>query len=480
MKTSDRCPKCGSTEISLKESSGKLQCHFCRHIFEPELISSNDNVDYDSKNIISEGAQDIDETADKMVSLKCEHCGAEVTVNLEETTGSRCHWCRNNLSIDNPVPSGAVPDIILPFKIQKETARNLIESFSKNRRFFAHPKFIKEFTTENIIGVYFPYFLMRIYGRSELKGMGEVLKDKYEIDDKTYYDADVYSLERKFDIKVNDLTMESSADKSNFSNESKTNNVINAIMPFDTQNSEKYKTHYTRGYNIENRSLNVKDIDKKINTQMGYINKFAIKDSIKKYNRGVNWHHNKFIKDFQEIKTAYFPVWLYSYMDKKSVTHYIAVNARTEETMGSIPINFTRLGIITGIIEIIAIIILRYLFWYIVFSSDDDGSSWPLLLLLSGPIFFAIQYARYRNFNEVHKYEEETDVEVDNLVKKDSFVEFREGLKHPSITGRNDNTREIDDDKKSDTMYALLKLGSGILPGNIDPDSLKKILKKKD
>ena len=34
----NKCPKCGSTDISLNVNNGKLRCNFCRHEFEPEKI----------------------------------------------------------------------------------------------------------------------------------------------------------------------------------------------------------------------------------------------------------------------------------------------------------------------------------------------------------------------------------------------------------------------------------------------------------
>lgn len=76
---------------------------------------------------------------------------------------------------------------------------------------------------------------------------------------------------------------------------------------------------------------------------------------------------------------------------------------------------------------------------------DDDGSSWPLLLLLSGPIFFGLIYSRYRNRKEVHRYEEETDIEVNSLEKQDSYIKTLKGLKRSQIKDRNDSTREIDE-----------------------------------
>ena len=34
----DKCPMCGSTDISVNANTGKLRCNFCRHEFEPEKI----------------------------------------------------------------------------------------------------------------------------------------------------------------------------------------------------------------------------------------------------------------------------------------------------------------------------------------------------------------------------------------------------------------------------------------------------------
>ena len=34
----NKCPRCGSTDISVNEKTGHLRCNFCRHEFEPEKV----------------------------------------------------------------------------------------------------------------------------------------------------------------------------------------------------------------------------------------------------------------------------------------------------------------------------------------------------------------------------------------------------------------------------------------------------------
>lgn len=61
----------------------------------------------------------------------------------------------------------------------------------------------------------------------------------------------------------------------------------------------------------------------------------------------------------------YLPVWLYSYYHEqggKAMVHYIAVNGRTGETMGSVPVSHGRLAIAalaTGtVLEALALMIV--------------------------------------------------------------------------------------------------------------------------
>jgi hypothetical protein len=50
-----------------------------------------------------------------------------------------------------------------------------MNEFVKKRQFYAHPVFKKEFTTENIMGVYLPYMIVDLNGHSKLVGQGEHL-----------------------------------------------------------------------------------------------------------------------------------------------------------------------------------------------------------------------------------------------------------------------------------------------------------------
>ena len=356
-----KCPKCGATDIS--QHGGMLVCNFCRHEFKPEATNAaaGDEIFEMEGDIITSRTEDINKDAEDMVTLKCQSCGAEVVIDTNESTQARCHWCRNTLSINDKMENGAVPDMILPFGVQKQEAQSIMDLYVQKHKFFAPKPFLNEFDTNNIMGVYFPYLDVDANTHASFEGTGEKLVRRYKVKvgdgEETRYDADLYGLRREFDCGVDDLIVESSLKRMDGS-KSETNNIINAILPFDTENCVAYDSNYLRGYTSERRDVNVSDMDKVVNDQIKDIVRYQAKETAKEYDRGVCWEKENVDVKGRLFKSAYLPVWLYSYFEEKTqMLHYVAVNARTKETLGSIPINKGKLLGVTFAIEAVMIII---------------------------------------------------------------------------------------------------------------------------
>ncbi len=433
----DKCPKCGATDISLNPRTGLLRCNFCRYEFKPETVEElNTNISELNGNVMGSAAQDISTDSENVITLKCSSCGAEVVIDTAEATQARCHWCRSTLSINQQIPNGSVPDVVLPFKLTKAEAKAQIENFVGRRKFFAHPKFRQEFTTENIMGVYFPYMVVDINSHAFLLGKGEKQVRRYTRgsgeNQRTYYDADLYTVGRDFDLAIDDLTIESNSDRLNKNASGKTNNIINSIMPFDTENCVKWNSNYLKGYTSERRDTNVEQLRPIVNAQAKDIAKFAANNTIKKYDRGICWETQNFDVRGSLWKTAYLPVWLYSYQEDKGdkkLLHYVAVNARTKETMGSVPIHMPKLLGISALVELLGILLMMFV--------DSDYS---FLFLLLGFIYFLVMYLKYRNTNARHHYETETKSNMQNLRKKDEFIKRETGLSSSKINGANNTS----------------------------------------
>ena len=74
---------------------------------------------------------------------------------------------------------------------------------------------------------------------------------------------------------------------------------------------------------------------------MARISRGMVAGSVLKYTRGVRWESEHVWIHGSRWVSVLLPVWLYGYEEKRggeTITHYLAVNGRTGETMGSVPV----------------------------------------------------------------------------------------------------------------------------------------------
>ena len=329
--------------------------------------------------------------------------------------------------------------MVLPFSISKKEAKESIEGFVGKRKFYAHPKFKKEFTTDNIMGVYLPYMIIDANTHAKFRGQGEHETRSYTVrrgdNTETRYDADLYDVEREFDLTIEGLTVESSEDKLDTSAKDKTNNIINSIMPFDTENCVKWDSNYLKGYSSEKRDINVGNIKELVQEQSKDIARFTANDTLEFYDRGVRWDFEDLEIKGQQWKSAYLPVWLYSYQQEKGnkkLLHYVAVNARTKETMGSVPIHIPKLIGFSILVEILA-------FFLALILTNNSDDNWPWIFLIGGFVYFGLIYGKYRNQGARHTYELETKHELKVTRRVDNHTHTKRECSSRYIAGANNH-----------------------------------------
>ncbi|GAA1928947.1 TFIIB-type zinc ribbon-containing protein [Nocardioides hwasunensis] len=347
----NRCPKCGSTDVRLRGSTGNLVCLFCRNEWQESRVEEEfglgEGIDELQGTVIAGGARDISADAGDVITMKCGGCGAEVVVDTAHAMNARCHWCRHTLNVNQQTSNGAVPDAVLPFRLTHAEAVERIREFASKRRLFAHPRFKKEFVPENVLGVYLPYLVIDARAEAAYTGRGEVQTrrwtEKKGDNTVTYYSADVFRVDRSVSFTVDDLTIEGAADRANFDS-STTNNIINTILPFDTKNAVQWNSSYLVGFTSEKRDLDVDGLHPVLEDQLLSIGRSQVEGSLREFDRGVRWEQEQLDVGGSRWVSMYLPVWLYSYQQESTgMLHYIAVNARTGETMGSVPVSQWRL-----------------------------------------------------------------------------------------------------------------------------------------
>jgi len=456
----NKCEKCGSTEISLNVETGKLRCHWCRHEQAPPKFEDNVKDISQLQGVhIGAGASAANFDENDAITLKCSSCAAEVIINTAESTQARCHWCRNTLSINSKVPNGAVPDKVLPFAIKKDAAQGEIEKFVAKRKFFAHPTFRREFTTNNIMGVYMPYMVVDANVKAHFGGEGEILlrrwtesrtvgtgKNRRTVTT-TYYDADRYAINRNFDMTVEGLTIESNSEKLQHSSSNRTNNVINAIKPFNLEESRRWDANFMTGYTAQKRDTNVDDLKGMVETKITDVARHQIRPTISAYDRGVRWKSETLDVIGKQWKAAYFPVWLYSYQNEKNQIHYVAANGQTSKTMGSVPIDTKKLmifallfggipgGLLGGLIGAFIDDVPAYSPTWIFFAAI------LICFVIGMAVFYSSVHSRYRNQKARFDHENSTKATTSNVVPNDRVIKQLRRTTSAGLSG--DNSKAV-------------------------------------
>ena len=442
-----KCSNCGASNVYYDDEKQKIICNYCSCEFDKTTITgkkSSFNLEGEIRGLAT---KDIDSNASSLITLRCDGCGAEITINTDNSLKTKCHWCGSDLSINQQIGNGMIPDEILPFKLTREEAFDKILNYTEEKLKFATKNFKKGLTIENVRGVFFPYLIFDGKAHGHFKGFGEHrTKTYHDDDDDTYYDADVYQVEREFDLAVEDLTIESNSERLNKFNTKQKNNVINAIMPFDTENCIQFQASYMKDYNSEKRDIDISEIDKIVKEQVKDIARRSLLDSLSFYDRGVRWEYEGMKYIGKQWLSAYLPVWLYSCYDKKGVLHYVAVNGRTGETVGSIPFNRSKLYWVMLIIFLVFISIGGYLS---ILAYMLDPSLVILVLSLCGGLgfcssivyFIIVEYKYSHLVWNRHYYELETSCGFKYTNKVDEKVKSLHRVSNRMI--KNANSKKI-------------------------------------
>jgi hypothetical protein len=103
----------------------------------------------------------------------------------------------------------------------------------------------------------------------------------------------------------------------------------------------KWNASYLRNCSSEKRDLDVSDLQPRLDDALLSVARAQVHGSVSRYDRGVRWEQERLAVHGTRWVAMSLPVWLYSYQQRRgsgSMLHYIAVNGRTGETMGSVPV----------------------------------------------------------------------------------------------------------------------------------------------
>ena len=151
MLTSYKCPNCGGSLVFMPDTQD-FKCEYCASKFsEQELknAAKEQNAAYQ--------AEPDAKTDENVNFFSCPNCGAQIVSSGTEMVAN-CYYCHSSMVQSHADSAEFNPDLIIPFKISKEKAKETFLQWVKEKK-FVPSDFVSKKQIENITGVYFPYWL---------------------------------------------------------------------------------------------------------------------------------------------------------------------------------------------------------------------------------------------------------------------------------------------------------------------------------
>ncbi len=325
-----KCPCCGA-KLTFSGKTEQMTCEFCDASFTMEQAKAAQEAEAEDAASSSmtwtttEQLLITDENG-KVAGYRCPSCSAEMVAD-ENTAATECPYCGSQAIIPDSFSGLYKPDYVVPFSIDKESAKAKLQEFVKGKKLLP-----KSFTDNNridsITGLYVPFWLYSCNASGSVTFEG-VKKTTREDSNYTYEKKDFYRVKRSGEMDFEKIPVDASTKMDA--------TVMESLEPYDMTKAVKYDAAYFSGYLADRYDKEEKDTQPRANERV--MNTFRDKmreqvsgyDTVESKSETINLSNAK-------AEYAMLPVWM---MTTKYEEHSytFGINGQTGKMVGSLPID---------------------------------------------------------------------------------------------------------------------------------------------
>lgn len=347
--TNYQCPAC-TGPLHFDSGSGRLQCDYCGSSFSVEEVEAM----FAGKNEQAEAAQaeaaaeqmpeeaarwDMESAggewgadAANMRAYSCPSCGAELICDAT-TAATACPYCGNPTIIPGQFGNTKKPDLIIPFKMDKDAAVAALK-----RHYAGKPLLPKAFASanhiEDIKGVYVPFWLFDAQVEADMTFNATrtmVQNTPREVITAT----DHFLVRRRGTMDFRGIPVDASTKMPDAH--------MDAIEPYDYNDLKPFSLSYLPGFLADKYDVSKEESQERANSRCASSAEQAIQNTVAGYATCVPVN-----KSFQVrargVKYALLPVWMLS-TQWNGQNYLFAMNGQTGKLIGDLPIDKKKMAL---------------------------------------------------------------------------------------------------------------------------------------
>ncbi|MEG1427132.1 MAG: hypothetical protein RSC76_05540 [Oscillospiraceae bacterium] len=329
-----KCPNC-SGAITFDSTSQQMKCPFCGSEFAVDTLKAydealkndgKDSMDWDGCDKETGSGDWKEGEQEGLLTYVCDACGGEI-VGDATMAATSCPYCGNSVIIAKQFSGMLRPDYVLPFKLDKNAAKNALAGFLKGKLLL--PKLFKSQNhIDSITGLYVPYWLFDCDSDTNVRFNATRFLSWREGE----YDCtrtDHYMLLRAGDMSFEKVPVDGSSKMDN--------NYTEAIEPFDYSEAVDFQTAYLSGYLADKYDVKAEECAPRANERIKESAVRALEDTTVGYATCVPASVNIQLKQ-GDIRYALLPMWMLNTKYKDKI-YTFAMNGQTGKFVGELPID---------------------------------------------------------------------------------------------------------------------------------------------
>lgn len=303
-----KCPSCGEDMVFDSERQ-KLHCNSCGR--EEEVPNAAAEVKAET--------WDVD-------LHQCPNCGAQVLTD-ENTAATFCAFCGAPTVIPEKLTGGFSPDMVIPFKLDRQYAENAFKKWCKKG--LVTPKgYFNQDRVDSISGIYVPFFLYDCRSNSVINAHCTRVKT-WRSGNTEYTQTSHYQVFRDVDTEFIKVPVDASVKMDD--------ELMDKLEPFHYGELKPFSLPYLSGYMAEKYSESEDALLKRALHRIELFAQDYVRSTMAGYSSVQVLNHQFSCREKRSWYTL-LPVWVVNY-DYKGKKYTFAMNGQTGKVVGKPPIS---------------------------------------------------------------------------------------------------------------------------------------------
>lgn len=323
-----KCPCCGAA-LKFSGTKQKLACKSCGNTYDVSVLQELDR----SENAPGEPELKWENRREAVTAERtddgryiCPSCGGEIEAD-ENTASTKCPYCENVVVIRQTVSGKFEPDAIIPFQVNADRARQMLEGFCKGKRLL--PRNFKDKSyLKNLKGYYVPYWLFDCDVHADMS-FRATRRRVWSDSDYDYVDTSHYLVNRSGNMRFYHVPVDGSIRMSDETTES--------IEPFDYRGLTGFQPAFLAGYETEKYDVEADTAKNRANERIYNSAEHEIAGTVRGYDT-VMVNRRSLKTRNGKISYALLPVWLFETV-YNGKSYQFAINGQTGKMVGELPVD---------------------------------------------------------------------------------------------------------------------------------------------